>query len=147
MAKNIQKLAIEDAWHNWIECLKGDDTNSVFNQINLMIWDTAIYRIIYESRKNLINREPRDPKINGALHSFIDRNYADSKSSCIRRLVDKSRGLTGSKGIYSVGAIIQDISNYRLELTREKIFVLKNIPYDYIEIQKRELEFTLKQSP
>jgi len=138
---------LEEAWNNWIECLKGDDINSVFIQISSMIWDTAIYRIIYESRKNLINRKPKSPKINGALHTFIDWNYFISQSLYIRRLIDRSRGLTGAEGIFSVGAIIEDISIYRHELTRETIFRLKNLPYDYIEIQKREQEFMSKQPP
>jgi hypothetical protein len=144
MAK-AEKLSLEQAWKNWSDCLNGDDPNSIFQQIWTMIWDTAIFHIIIESRQSQIKKNPQEPEINGALHSFIDRNYFQSQSAYIRRLTDTFYGLTGKKGVYSVGAIINDISSYRLELTREIFFKLRNMPYDYTEVQNRKWEFILTQ--
>lgn len=129
-----QKLPLEQAWKNWGDCLKGDDTNSIFQQITSMIWDTAIFRIIVDGRQSQIKKNSQDPEINGALHSFIDRNYFQSQSAFIRRLTDKSYGLTGKKGVYSVVALINDIFSYRDELTRETFFKFRNMPYDFIFI-------------
>jgi hypothetical protein len=144
MAK-AEKLSLEQAWKNWSDCLNGDDPNSIIQQIWTMIWDTAIFHIIIESRQSQIKKNPQEPEINGALHSFIDRNYFQSQSANIRRLTDTSSGLTGKKGIYSVGAIIKDISSYRLELTREIFFKLRNMPYDYTEIRDKERDFLRNQ--
>jgi len=144
MAK-AEKLSLEQAWKNWSDCLNGDDPNSIFQQIWTMIWDTAIFHIIIKSRQSQIKKNPQEPEINGALHSFIDRNYFQSQSAYIRRLTDTSYGLTGEKGVYSVGAIINDICSYRHELTREIFFKLRNMPYDYTEVQNREREFSLSQ--
>lgn len=141
----VEKLPLEKAWKNWCDCLKGDDPNSIFQQISTMIWDTAIFRIIVEARQSQIRKNPQDPEINGALHSFIDRNYFQSQSAFIRRLTDKSYGLTGKKGVYSVAALIKNILSYKDELTREKFFKLRNIPYDITEVQNREKEFARKQ--
>jgi hypothetical protein len=140
-----EKLPLEQAWKNWVDCLKGDDTNSIFQQITLMIWDTAIFRIIVEARQSQIRKNPQDPEINGALHSFIDRNYFQSQSAFIRRLTDKSYGLTGKRGVYSVVALINDIGSYRVELTRETFLKFRNMPYDYTEVQNREREFIRNQ--
>jgi hypothetical protein len=131
-----EKLPLEQAWKNWVDCLKGDDTNSIFQQITLMIWDTAIFRIIVEARQSQIRKNPQDPEINGALHSFIDRNYFQSQSAFIRRLTDKSYGLTGKRGVYSVVALINDIGSYRVELTRETFLKFRNMPYDYTKQRK-----------
>jgi hypothetical protein len=50
-------ISIEKAWAIWCDCLKGDDENSIFQQISLMVWDTAIFRFVLESRQSRdINR-------------------------------------------------------------------------------------------
>lgn len=144
MAK-AEKLSLEQAWKSWGDCLKGDDPNSIFQQISTMIWDTAIFHIIIEARQSQIRKNPQDPEINGALHSFIDRNYFQSQSAFIRRLTDQSYGLTGKKGIYSIGALINDIGSYKAELTRETYLKFRNMPYDYTEIQKKRKEFFRNQ--
>ena len=143
--RNKNKIPLEQAWQNWTNCLNGEDINSIFRQITTNIWDTAIFRIILESRNNQIRKNPRSPEINWALQSFIDRNYFQAQSAFIRRLTDQSYGLTGDKGIYSIGAMIKNIQSYRLELTREKYFKLRNMPYDYLEVRKRMVDFLGKQ--
>jgi hypothetical protein len=132
-----QKIPLEQAWKNWVDCLKGHDTNSIFQQITLMVWDTAIFRIIIEGRQLQIKKNLEDPEVNGALHSFIDRNYFQTQSSFIRRLIDNSYELTGKKGVYSISALIKDIRSYRAELTRETFLKFRNMPYDYTEVQNR----------
>jgi hypothetical protein len=144
MAK-AEKIPLNQAWKNWVDCLKGDDINSIFQQITLMIWDTAIFRLIIESRQIQSDKNPNEPAVNGALHSFIDRNYFYSQTTFIRRLSDKSYGLTGVRAVYSVRALIDDIQRYRNELTREAFLKLKNMPYDYTEIQNKRREFFRNQ--
>jgi hypothetical protein len=144
MAKK-ENLPLQQAWNNWVECLKGEDTNSVFQQISTMIWDTSIFRLILEGRQIQIEKAPENPTINGSLHSFVDRNYFTSQSTYIRRLTDDRYGLTGKRGVYSVSALVKDISDYRNELTRETFFRLRSMPYDYAEIQEKEREFLKAQ--
>ena len=144
MAK-AEKLSLEQAWKNWSDCLNGDDPNSIFQQISTMIWDTAIFHIIIESRQSQIKKNPQEPEINGALHSFIDRNYFQSQSAFIRRLADNSYGLTGKRGVYSLVALINDVFCYRNELTREMFLKVRNMPYDYTEIRDKERDFLRNQ--
>lgn len=152
LADNVMsnpKLPLRQAWQNWIDCLKGDDPNAVFQQIPRMLWDTAIFRIILEGRKAHIRKNPQAPEINAALHSFIDRNYFQSQVIAIRRLTDTSKGanLTGKWGIYSLASIIEDIRRYRHDLTRAAFFELRNKPYDDTEVQRRKQEYLRKQPP
>lgn len=131
--------SIEKAWLNWTVCLVGNDVNSIFQQITQMIWDAGIYRIILKSRNIAIQRNPDQPKINHALHLFIDRNFFQTQSMQIRRIVEASYNITGAKGVFSIGAILKDIKQHRLELTRQKYMELRNLTYDYsLIIQERE---------
>jgi hypothetical protein len=141
-----EKKPLDQAWKDWIECLKGDDINSIFRQITLMIWDSAIFRLIIESRQIQIDKNPNEPAINGELHSFINRNYFQSQVSIIRRLVDKSYRLIGPKAVYSIYSLISDIYDRRNDLTREALFRTRNMSYDFAEIQHKEREFIRKQS-
>lgn len=138
--------SIEKAWTIWSDCLKGDDENSIFQQISVMVWDTAIFRFILESRQSQIKKNPDNPPINISFHSFLDRNYFQAQAASIRRLADKSKyGLIGAKSIYSLHSLIDDIGKRRAELTRESFFQLRHIPYDYSELQQREKEFIAQQ--
>ncbi len=133
--------SIEDAWKNWVECLIGDDRNSIFHQINLMIWDTSIFRVVVAGRKKKVEKNSKEPELNGALHSFIDRNYFHSQCLYIRRIIDDSYEIRGKYGVFSLGALIKDLKRFRLELTRERYLLLLRKPYDYSEIQEKENEY------
>lgn len=146
MTKN-HKLPIELAWQNWIMCLKGEDKNSIFNQITLMLWDTAIFRVIWESQKDKFHEDLQAPRINKQLYSFIYRNYFHTQSAYVRRITDPKSRLTGDYGTYSLGAIIRNLLKYRDELTREKYMELRGLPYEYLTIIKKETEFILNQAP
>ncbi|MBI9051592.1 MAG: hypothetical protein JEZ00_19365 [Anaerolineaceae bacterium] len=137
---------IEIAWKIWAECLLGNDRNSIFQQISSMIWDTAIFRIVVESRQIQIESNQKNPKINGAYHSFIDRNYFQSQVACIRRLLDNSYPLTKKKAVYSLYSLIKDVRKYREELNREKFLALRDMPYDYSEIKEKENTFFTQQT-
>jgi hypothetical protein len=144
--KNRDLVPLEKAWALWSDCLRGDDENSIFQQISVMIWDTAIFRFILESRQIQIEKSPDNPPLNISFHSFIDRNYFQAQAVSIRRLADKGKyGLMGKKGVYSLYSLIDDISKRRTELTRESFFELRGIPYDYSKLQQSEKEIIKQQ--
>jgi hypothetical protein len=138
-----QNPSIQKAWQDWKACLKGDDRNSIFNQITAMLWDTAIFRVVWESQKEKFNKNPQAPRINNQLYPFIYRNYFHAQSANIRRLTDPHSSLSGKYGTYSLGAIINNIKEYREELTREKYLGFRGFSYDYSKIQEKEMEFIL----
>jgi hypothetical protein len=144
---NNNVVSLERAWAIWSDCLRGEDENSIFRQISVMIWDTAIFRFVLESRQTQVEKNPDNPSLNLSLHAFIDRNYFQAQAASIRRLADKSSyGLTGKRGIYSLHSLIDDISKRRLELTREAFFELRHTPYDYTIVQQRERDFIAQQA-
>jgi len=137
------RVQLEETWNQWKECLFSKDRNAIFSQIILMLWDTAIYKIILQGRQLRIKENPENPQVNLQLHKFIDRNYFQAQSAVIRRLVDKNGKIDGDNGVYSLAAIIKDLKNHREKLDRKTYLSLRGMPYDYSEIQKNEREFIL----
>lgn len=137
--------SLEEAWNRWKDCLSGDDRNSIFSQIILMLWDTAIYKIILQGRQLRMKENPENPQVNLQLHKFIDRNYFQAQSAVIRRVVDKGYELHGDRGVYSLPAIIKDLKNNRDKLNRETYLILQGMSYDYSDIQNKKHEFIISK--
>jgi hypothetical protein len=133
---------LKQAWNTWLDCLIGDDQNSIYQQIYMKIWDTAIFRMVLESRRIQVERNPDAPDINAHFHSFIDRNFFEAQTAFIRRITDEDwHGFNGEKGVYSLGVLIQDICNRRVELTRQEYFNLRGLPYDCSALASSQSDF------
>lgn len=141
------KHNLEERWNRWKDCLCGDDRNSIFSQIIMLLWETTIFQIVLEGRQLREKDNPEDPQVSGYLHAFIDRNFFQAQSAAIRRIVEKKGVFTGKDGVYSLGALINDIKNHRKELTREVFLVLRGLQYDSEEVRKKKKEFILEQPP
>lgn len=138
---------IEQEWDIWKECLHGNDKNTLWFQMINLIRDEGIFKLMLESRQSTIDQNPLKPPINNHLHNFIDRVYSQSLFISVRRIIgsEKIDALVGSKGVYSFYSLIKDIENYQSDLTREKYFNLRNIPYEIEEMQKKEDSFIRTQ--
>ena len=137
-----------EQWKLWQECLEGEDTNSIFNQVTLLTLDTAIFRLIIEGRHLQMERHPDQPKVNLRLHNFVDRTFFQSQVSSIRRLIEPSKlsNLRGPRGVFSLSALLKDMSSHQPQITREKYFILRKLPYDYQEIIESEKSFSSVQA-
>ncbi len=141
---------IKTAWDTWANCLNGDDQNSIFKQINFMLWDSAIFGLLLECRHSKLKWYPDRPPINAQFFSFLGRNYFDTQAAAIRRLTDSSSGLMGDKSIYSLSAIIKNLQKMRPELTRTIFFRLRELPLDlpdakeiYSKLSRTEMGFRI----
>ncbi len=132
------RLSLEQVWPIWRDCLNGTDPNSIFQQIDLMIYDTAIFRLVLECRRSIVEQYPKNPPLNASFHRFIDRCFFITQAAYIRRLSDQSYSLHGNKGVYSIYSLLQDIRSYRELLTREMYFKLRELNFDYSEALSKE---------
>ena len=137
-------LPLEDVWQVWCDCLKGEDHNSIQNQLIRMVWFEAIYRMVLESRRLTQNHYSNKPPINYAFHQFIDQNFIDAHLSRVRKIIgDKQRdSLLGVKGVFSFWSLLKDIKSRQSEITRIKYFQLIKVPYDRELIMLKKREFT-----
>jgi len=125
---------------HWKNCLIGDDRNSVQNQLIQITWDFAIFNSINEALKLSPKAPEGGVKQNGMIHDFIARAFFELTLSRVRRVVDKYP-LDGKKGVFSLGGLVADLKDSRLELTRERVFAQEGRPLDYRIIRDEHDQF------
>jgi len=128
----------------WLEVLSGEDRHSIISQITRMTWDATAFGMVNEA----VRLAPRDPdggrQLNGLMHSLLDRAFFTSHMAAVRRLTDKS-SWKGTKGVYSLSALLQDMLTHRKLLTREAIFASEGLEYDYEPIRQKYFEHKNKE--
>lgn len=144
-------LNIEQSWKLWVECLEGNDTNSIFNQVRRLLSNYAYFELILAGRRSIIKNILEQTELYARLNNFFDYIYFDSQASRIRRLIEpeklknqdfkKKSKLIGEKGVFSLVPLLEDMRLCRIKLTREKYFDLRGLSYDYDEIKKQALEY------
>src|SRR5690348_8868605 len=97
------KAKIED----WNRRFDGRDPHSVNHQIAHMLWRSAFYRSINESRRLLPKGRDGREKSNGALHELIDEGYFTMASISVRRLLDRGAP-SGSRSVVSLYGLVRD---------------------------------------
>jgi hypothetical protein len=106
-----------------------------------MIFDSAIFQCINESRKYAATDNKGDIKQNKMLHYFINQSFFKTQLLSIRRLVDKDFGRVRKDKqytVYSLYNLIEDLKKNKALLTRENILAIRDLPYDY---EKEMAEF------
>jgi len=115
--------------HEWIECLRGDDPNSINNQVTNMIWDAGAYRMVNEARSHAERNEQGDLKQNGMVHCLLDKCFFESQMAAVRRQMD-TYGLTGERGTYSLNDLLDDMIRNMSLLTRGNYFTAEKRKWD-----------------
>ena len=118
----------------WKNILVGSDIHTIRNQIYDMVFDSAIFQCINESRKYAAKNDKGNDKINKMLHYFINQSFFKTQLLSIRRLVDKDFNRiwqNKSYTVYSLYNLIEDMKKNSVLFTRENILAVHNLPYDY----------------
>src|ERR1700683_5105410 len=121
---------------DWKLRFDGPDAHCVTRQINQLIWRSAYYRSVNESRKFLIDGPEGGKQANGSLHELIDDAYFIINSIGIRRLLDDGE-MSGKRGVYSLYGLLRDINSQARLITRENVLGARNLEYDYVPIKRR----------
>ena len=120
-----------EAWRNM---LLGEDRHSIQNQIYDMIFDSAIFQCINESRKYAAQDDIGNIKQNRLLHYFINQSFFKTQLLAIRRLVDRDFGRVQRNKPHTVNSLynlIEDVKKYSTLLTRKNVLADWNLPYNY----------------
>lgn len=113
----------------WVKCLSGEDRHTIVTQLVALMWNTATYRVINESRR-LATPDGRDGiQQSGLLHVFIDSCFFNSQMSNIRRLCDEY-DLVGRRGVFSLIALIRDMKKHCVLFTRRHLLMAENRYFD-----------------
>jgi len=132
MAQPVKGL--KEKFKEWENMLLGEDKHSIRNQIYEMIWDSAVFQCINESRKYASKDDKGDTKRNKMIHYFIDQSFFKTQLLSIRKLVDKDFNRVEKNRkytVYSLYNLIEDMKKNSALLTRKNILAVHNWPYDY----------------
>lgn len=126
----------------WVDYFSGKDRNSILNQIHQMVWNAAVFKMINEARKYSAHNQNDKPEVNAMMYNFINRCFFDSQFSTIRRLTDSVYPIDDSKrGAASLCALLKDMKKNAFLMTRENMFNVDGLEYDYAIIRQREEAF------
>ena len=132
----LSKTFVKEKFEEWKNNLLGDDTNSIRSQIYDMIFDSAIFQCINESRRYVATDCKDDIKQSKMLLYFINQSFFKTQLMSIRRLVDKDfNRLQQNKPytVFSLYNLIEDIKKHNTLLTRKNVLAAYNLPYNYEE--------------
>ena len=117
---------LKEKFGEWKNILVGSDIHSIRNQICEMMWDSAVFQCINESRKCAAQNDKGIDKRNEMLHSFINQSFFKAQLLSIRRLADKDFNRirqNKSYTVYSLYNLIEDMKKI-VHYLPEKIFLL-----------------------
>ena len=108
----------------WLGWLSGDPQHAIWNQINGLVWQDAVFRALNECRR-LTSKDAPTAANNGMLAGFVDHGYVATQVLGISRLIDPR------SDVISLSRLVKDLSRNRKLLTRENYLTIGDLPYDW----------------
>ncbi len=113
----------------WINWLRGNDSHSIWRQINNLLWEDLLFRTVNDLRRNAIEYPSKDVGFNDAVLRLFDAGFVTTQVTAIRRLTDK-QPRDPKKGVISISRLITDIRQHSHLVTREMYVSYNGLPYD-----------------
>ena len=104
----------------WLGWLCGEDVNTIEQQLIRMTWNVTVYRIAIEAHRLAPSAEEGGKQLNGPLFRMLHLCFVESFLLGIRRLME-DEGTDGKWGVYSLKALLKDMSENVHLLTRSAI--------------------------
>jgi len=123
----------------WKDRLSGSDVHSIGPQIARLLWRSAFYRSLNESRRFLPDGTEGRKRANESLHELIDDGYFIANLTALRRLLDKG-STSGLRGVYSLLGLIRDVRDNVMFITRANVLEARGLEYDFEPIRQRARE-------
>lgn len=120
----------------WMDCLNGEDPNSILRQIYPLIWDYSLFCTVNELRRIAADGNQKAIGFNGPVIRLFDAGFVVTQSTGIRRLIEKPKK-NPKWAVISLRSLIDDIEKYLDLITRENYVSYDGLPYDYESIQKK----------
>lgn len=122
-------VAYRQKRREWLNLLEVDE-HSVFGQLHAMMWRSAVFNVINESRRGANQRKEEVAALNGTLAEFIDHGFVALQTLAIRRLLEPP-ARNERRQIVSLRRVLSDVHANRELITRENYVSHDALPYDY----------------
>jgi len=131
------KEEFKEQWTKWCKCFDDNDVNSINSQITRMLCDYSVWNLINGSKQYIEKDSDGVPLANVALYNSINKWFFETQMIAVRRLIDEY-GIEGNRGVNSIMSVLKDMIENVEYLTRENIFELRKLQYDYAELNEAE---------
>ncbi len=128
-------------YNKWLRLFDSENKNSILMQVQNMLFETLIYKVILRARSIAPKNSKGRIKLNGAVHYLIDKCFFNNQLMTIRRLTDR-----GQHAI-SLHKLLNQMKGNCKHLTREnffKAFQKRAYKYNYSKIKKKQDEYIAK---
>jgi len=122
----------------WLQCIHGDDENSMRRQIMDLLGDLRAWWTINSARGLTPCDENGEPKAWRLLHGLLNRCFVTKQMVTVRRLCD-GYPFEGNNEVWSLVSVLDDMKKHAHLLTRKAIFDEEQVPYD-LEAIERDVE-------
>lgn len=119
----------------WLECVHGDDENSIRRQITDLLCDLREWWTINSALRFTSRDENGEPKVWRLLHELLNRCFVTKQMVTVRRLCDRNP-FEGKNEVWSLVSLLDDMKNHVRLLTRNAIFEGEGIRYDLLAIER-----------
>lgn len=127
----------------WWECARSQDSNSIEQQLNRIVWRRGFYRAIARANRPPPSNEQGENEVSEPLAHFIRSCFFESQGAALRRVVggelDVKHDLTHKRATWSLRSLIADMQRNRCVLTR--INLLKECPDWFRESQESDFDY------
>jgi hypothetical protein len=104
----------------WIQCMGGEDRNSIQRQIHHMLWNTAAFTIVNEAWRIAPPAKGQGRQINGLVHRLVVDGFVADQVLAVRRLTDCEpiQDTKRKRAVYSLIALLEDLRANTKWMTR-----------------------------
>jgi hypothetical protein len=122
--RNFRSLKrYREARIKWMRWLDGDEHHSVWKQIDAMVMNDAVYRLVNECRR-FATKEAPTAASNPLIGRFVDLGYVATQVLAIWKLMEQR------DDVISLRRLFDSISNSFHLFTRENYVAYDGLPYD-----------------
>lgn len=129
--KDKELLALfREKLKHWKACLSDDnDCHSIYNQLNVLFWDHAVYKTFNEARRLSEETGDLSTGLQGTIINLLDKNFMDIQAIAIRRLTEVS-SRDPDKEVYSLRRLIDEIRENSNLYIRENYVCYDGLAFD-----------------
>ena len=120
---------LHEKWEDWLHAVTSDDPNSLQNQNDLLVHDLVLLLMLDYAPWLELTHDGQQVRLSSTLLSHLAQTVRDALMQRIRR-ISEQKNTDHNKGVYSLGAVLTDMSAHAHLMTRANLFDVWKAPYE-----------------
>lgn len=138
-----------DRWHFWKRMLGSENTekepNTLIEQMSSMCWNIGVFQSTMSSWGKELEPGTDNFMVSPILFNFVFDNFFKSLCLSLRKITDDGhidgKNSKQDRSVISIPSLLEDISEYRTDYTRRRLFLTQDFGYDVEIVRKKHDEY------